>query len=101
MSSSISNIITFNGEERSWRIWKTQYLAKATINGHKKILLGKVKPQDAAIDDTHLSKEELFIRRLHEVVFCELLLAMKSNKCLQLVSESVTNELPKGCAKTA
>ena len=42
------------------------------------------------------SKEELLDRRTNEIAYCELLLAMKSDKCLQLVSDSVTKKLPDG-----
>ena len=46
-----TNILPFDGLSKQWTQWKTKYLARATISGYKKVLIGKIKPPAFAIDD--------------------------------------------------
>ena len=90
-NQNFNHILTFSGDSKDWGLWGAKYLAKATIAGHKKVLLGTMLPEPPkqTIPDAKLSAGELESRRSNELAYCELLLAMKSQKCMQLVSEAV------------
>ena len=89
-----SNIIMFDGEKKYWNIWSLRFKDRATISGYDELLTG-TKESPPECNDTN-DKEEIRLRKMNKIGYCELLLDMKTEKCIQIVAESRTKELPSG-----
>ena len=48
--TTIIKVIPFSGKAVDWPVWSEKFLARARRKGYKKILLGKEKVPDDAID---------------------------------------------------
>ena len=48
--TTIIKVIPFSGKAVDWPVWSEKFLARARRKGYKKILLGKEKDPDDAID---------------------------------------------------
>lgn len=101
MTENVTSVITFDGEEEHWKLWSMRFMAKATITGYCSIMIGRNAVPDESTDLVTSSLAARKIRRMNEVGYCELLLAMKTERFMEIVSESRTTELPSGCLKTA
>ena len=55
-------------------------------------------PKEATITT---DKKDIASRKANEVAFCELLLAMKNEYCIQVVAESISSDLPSGDSNLA
>ena len=93
---SLSNIVTFKGEENEWFAWSVKFVARATLNNYQTILDGTVK---APSEDKKTSdKDELAAHKKIQIAYCEFLLAMENQRFLDIVMESRTSDLPQGDA---
>ena len=43
-NSNVASIVIFDGEHKNWKAWSIKFMAKATLNGYKDILIGKTVP---------------------------------------------------------
>ena len=94
MNDNINGIISFDGTSETWNIWNTRFIAKATINGYAGIMLGDIIPPEA--NDATTDEAELLARKMNGQGYCDLLLAMKTNVCMEAIIEARTKELPNG-----
>ena len=81
-----SNIIMFDGERNNWNIWSLRFKDRDNISGYDQLLTG-TKEAPPECNDTN-DKEEMRLRKMNKIGYCELLLSMKTEKCIQIVSES-------------
>ena len=89
-----SNIIMFDGEKKNWNIWSLSFKDRDTISGYDELLTStKEAPPESS--DTN-EKSYLILRKMNKIGYCEFLLDMKTQKCIQIVSESRTKDLPSG-----
>jgi len=84
-------VISFNGKQLDWAIWKEKFLARARRRGYKDIILGKTAiPVDGATIDTMTpaGKEQARIKKLN-VAFKELILSIDTKEGTGELSSSL------------
>jgi hypothetical protein len=87
-----------------WRIWSTQFLARAHAKGYRDVLLGTETPvaESVTILDTDADKDEkVRIRKANVSAYNELLLCFSDIVNFTLIQSSVTTALPNGNATLA
>ena len=60
-------IITFSGKETDWRMWKLRFLAKASHNGYRNLLLGTVEVPDEDEDIQDIGEDDKAKLKLREL----------------------------------
>ena len=96
--------ITFSGKRQDWRMWSKKFMARAVIKNYVNVLKGTITAPrfDATIDvSTKDGKEQQKARNANEIAYSELLLSCDDEVYFEIVCESMTADLPEGCAKTA
>ena len=88
------NVITFDGTKKNWKLWSIRFLAKENLSGYSDVMVDKVKVEPESVTPT--DKQEIMIQRANATGYCELLLAMQDETCMETVVESVTANLPSG-----
>ena len=97
-NSNVASIVIFNGEHKNWKAWSMKFMAKATLNGYKDILVGKTVPPEAKVTQ---DQDELRARKQNEQAYCELMLAMTNQRFLDAIIEAQTTDFPSGEGREA
>lgn len=98
-------ILTFDGQDKNWNMWSKKFLARASYQGYKEVLVSDsiVVPSASEIlsDAKDSDKQKLKLRVANQKAYDALILAMSDETCFNLVDESKTTALPEGDARKA
>ena len=93
-----NSVITYDGNAKNWKTWSNRFKAKSCLIGYEAVMDGRVSVVPESKSTTDAS--ELEIRKANRTGYCELLLEMTGDECMQIVAESRTVDLPSGYVKT-
>ena len=93
----------FSGKEEDWVYWETLFLARAEYKGYRTVADGtEAAPSDASVLVVGTNDAEIKLRNANRAGFSELMSFCTGAKvAFSIVRQSKTNDLPKGCLKTA
>ncbi len=91
-------VIPFDGKDKDWREWSSNFLARANLYGYKDVLLGNMKvPREEKVS---LIENEAMARECNLCAYSNLILSCKGVP-FSIVDGAKTEALPNGDARTA
>src|SRR5210317_1786173 len=97
-------IVSFSGKQSDWRKWSLNFLANASVQGYKDILLGKtVAPTDSEDLDpmTDEGKAKLKLREKNKEAYNALVLSCDDEVSLGAIETATSPDYEEGDAKKA
>src|SRR5210317_1283421 len=95
-------ILSFSGKQADWSKWSLKFLANASVQGYKDILLGKeVAPTDSAVIDpsTEAGKKQLKLREKNKEAYNTLVLSCDDEVSLGAIETATSSDYKEGDAK--
>jgi len=89
-----SSGISFSGRRKDWACWKVRFIGTAHKKEFRDILLKQVTAPEEYKSD--MTDEEKILLKQHDFGFTELMLSMKDDRLMMMVSNSITREHPTG-----